>query len=336
VNGDIWVLAEYKGQEIKDVTLEILGEARKLAGQSGDKVAALLVGNQIPDMSEPLAQYGADIVYRIEHPALENFSTDGYIDALSSFIRKYDPSIFICGATALGRALAPGLAARLQTGLVTNCTILKYNAQNILEMTRDTYRGRIYETRTCISSARPQMATIKPGVIGLGKPNKARNAEVVQENIELAEGVVRTRSLGIIKADPGTVDVSEADIVVAAGKGVGQSGAFSMVQELADLLYASIGGSRPAVDAGWIPYGRQIGQTGKTVSPKLYISCGISGVTQHSMGMKDSNLIIAVNTDRAAPLFKLADVGILADLHELLPALIKEVKQVKQEEQGDK
>jgi electron transfer flavoprotein alpha subunit len=275
-----------------------------------------------------LAQYGADKVYLVEHPIFQTYSTDRFIITLYNMIKKYEPAIFLCGASALGKDLAPSLASKLRTGLVTNCTILKRNAQGLVEMTRDSYRGKVHETRICLSML-PQMATIKPGVIGIGRPDSSRKAEIILESLISDIEPVRTRSLGVIKADPKIVDVSEADIIVAAGRGTGDNKTFSMIQELADLLSASVGGTRPAVDAGWITFERQIGQTGKTVAPKLFIALGISGATQHTMGMKDSRLIIAVNNDRAAPIFKMADVGILMDLQQLMPALIAELCQVK-------
>jgi electron transfer flavoprotein alpha subunit len=334
MQGDIWVLAEHNGQEVTGVTLEILGEARKLALPEC-KVAAILLGHNISGLAAVLGQYGADKVYLVEHPSLQSYSTDRFLITLYDLIKKHEPSLFLCGASALGRDLAPVLASKLRTGLVTNCTILKRNAQGLVEMTRDSYRGKVHETRVCPSML-PQMATIKPGVIGIGKPNTFRKAEVVVESVTSDIEPIRTRSLGVVKADPKIVDVSEADVIVAAGRGVGDRKTFDSLQEMADLLCASMGGTRPAVDSGWIVFERQIGQTGKTVAPKLFIAWGISGATQHTMGMKDSRLIIAINSDRAASIFKMADVSILTDLRELLPALIEELRQVKSVRESNK
>ena len=328
MNNDIWVLVEHDGQDVAEVTLEILGEARKLADRSGDEVAALLAGYQVSALVDILAHYGADKVYLAEHEDLQANSTCDFVPAIFQLIRKYEPSVFLCGATPEGSALAPRLAARLRTGLATNCTVLKLNREGLLEMTSPAYGNRFYITRVC-PAARPQMATVLPGAIGLGRPDTSRRARVIVESPQLPEEPAPVRSLGVIKADPRTVDISEADIVVAGGRGVGDAAEFDLIWQVADLVSASVASSRPVVDAGWVSKDRQVGLTGKTVSPGLYLSCGISGAIQHTMGMKDSKQIIAINNNPDAPILKIANVRILADLHEFLPALIERLRQVK-------
>lgn len=323
----IWVLAEHNRGELAEVTIEILDEARKLAGRTAE-VAALLIGGDGAELVQPLAHYGADKVYLVEHPALQSYTTDGFVSVLESLVRQHQPSVLIGGATPMGNDLFPRLAARLKTGLVTNCTLIKRGRESGLEITKPVYGGKFYATMTC-PSAQPLMATIVPGVIGLGKPDPTRKAEVVKVSPELDAEAIRTRPLGVIKADPRTVDIVEAEVVVAGGRGLGSGEAFCLIQDLADVLSGSMAGSRPAVDNRWVPFERQIGQTGKTVAPKLIISCGVSGATQHIMGMKDSKLIVAINVDKAAPIFKNADVAIVADVHQFLPVLIEAVRQAK-------
>jgi electron transfer flavoprotein alpha subunit len=325
MNSEIWVLAEQNGREVAHVTLEILGEARKLADQSGDKVAALLLGYRVSPFADILAHYGADEIYLVDHERLKTHTNDDFVALIYQLINKHEPSVFLCGATPLGSDLAPRLAARLRTGLVTNCVIIRINRKGLLEMTGPAYGENFYITKIC-PVARPQMATVLPKVIGTGKPDISRKAKVNFENPQWPVVPARTRSLGVIKGNPRTVDVTDADIVVAGGRGVKDAKQFDLIWQLADHLAASVAGSRPAVDAGWITKERQIGQTGKTVAPSLFISCGISGAMQHTMGMKDSKRIIAINNNPTAAIFKIASVAILADLHKFLPLIIERLR----------
>jgi electron transfer flavoprotein alpha subunit len=230
-------------------------------------------------------------------------------------------------ATSVGEELAARVAVRIKTGVVTECTLLEMTKEGLLAMTRPSYGGKVNITMIC-PSARPQMATVQPGAMRIDEPDQSRKVEVVKVSVKVKPRELRSRIVGFMKGDPRTMDLSEAEIIVAGGQGVGSVDKFSVIEELADLLGACVGGTRSVVDAGWIPFERQIGQTGKTVAPRCYIACGISGAIQHVMGMKESKTIIAINIDRNAPIFKLADIGIVEDLHKVIPALIKELQEL--------
>ncbi len=324
----IWVLAEQRNGELQEISLELVGEARKLADEMKEELWAVLVGSSVENLVPPLAHYGADKVLLVEHPLLQNYTTEAYTSVLTGLITQHQPSTVVIGATSNGRDLAPRLATRLKTGLVTECTILKIAENGSLQMTKPTHGGKVYSTFTC-NSARPMMATVKPGVLGLGKANTSRKAETVRAELSEDLGEIRTKVTGFEKADPRTVDLTEAEIIVAGGRGVGSAEKYRLIEELADLLGGSVGGSRVARDAGWVPFERQIGQTGRTVAPNLIITAGVSGATQFTNGMKDSKAIIVVNKDRNAPIFKIADVGVVGDLNEVLPALIEKVQAAK-------
>ncbi|MCL5959171.1 MAG: electron transfer flavoprotein subunit alpha/FixB family protein, partial [Chloroflexi bacterium] len=302
----IWVLAEQRNGELQEVSLELVGEARKLADELKEELWAVLLGSSVENLTPPLAHYGADKVLVAEHPLLENYTTEAFTSALTGLITQYQPSTVIIGATSVGRDLAPRVATRLKTGLVTECTILKAGEKGALLMTKPTHGGKVYTTFTC-NSARPQMATVRPGVLGLGKANTSRKAAIVRAEVGEDLGEIRTKVTGFGKADPKTVDLTEAEIIVAGGRGVGSLEKYRLIEELAELLGGSVGGSRVARDAGWVPFERQIGQTGRTVAPNLILTAGISGATQFANGMKDSKAIIVINKDRNAPIFKIAD-----------------------------
>jgi len=322
----VWVLAEHYGKEIEETTFEVLTEARRLTDKTNEKVSALLLGHGVAHLAEALGQHGADNVYLVEQPLLEHYTTDGYVLAVTDLVRKGDPSILLLAATAQGRDLAPRLAARLNTTLVSDCAILKVNDQGLLEMTRPTFGGRVYATMIC-SSSRPQVITMRPGVVGVDEPiAKGRKVNIEKVDIELKPESIRTKVIGFSKASRETLDISEAEAVVAFGRGLGDKSGLVEMEELAELLEASLAGSRIAVDAGWIPFERQIGQTGKSIFPQLIICCGISGASQFTMGMQDSKFIVAINNDRQAPIFRVADVFILGDLHKIVPALIERLR----------
>ncbi|MBI2854027.1 MAG: electron transfer flavoprotein subunit alpha/FixB family protein [Chloroflexi bacterium] len=321
---DLWVLAEHSGGAWQEVTLELLGEAKRLAPLVRGKVIALLLGKEVSAVAADLAEYGADTVYVVEHPVLETYITEAYTSILHGLITREKPEVLLLGATSLGRDLASRLAARLKSGLVAECVALGVNSQGLLEMTRAAYGGSVYATRIC-PEARPQIVTVCPGVIGKEKPDKRRRAEVIELKVDIDPDSFQTQIAGVIPADPKTIDISEADVLVACGRGLGSKEKLTLIQELADALQAAVGGSRVAIDNGWLPAERQIGLTGKTVSAKLIIACGISGASQFMAGIKDCQFVIPVNTDRAAPIFKIADVGILADMHKFLPSLISQL-----------
>ncbi|TAK36406.1 MAG: electron transfer flavoprotein subunit alpha/FixB family protein [Chloroflexota bacterium] len=323
---EVWVVAEHLEGDLREITLEMLGEGRKLARKLGEPLCAVLIGHEAEGLTEPLAQYGADKVYLVQNPLLAQYTTDAYASALTDLLQKHTPSILMLAATPNGKDLAPRVAARLKVGLASDCIILKVDDQGILNMVRPTHGGKVYTSVAC-SAARPQIATIRPGVIGVDKPNKTRRAEVVPVEVTIAPESIRTRVVGFIKADPKAVDVTESDIVVSGGRGAGGTKGWHVIEELADALGGSVAGSRVAADLGCVSRERMVGVTGKNVAPRLYVAAGISGATQHTAGINDAKLILAINADRGASIFKLADMGVVADLHELLPALTKRLRE---------
>lgn len=321
----MWVLVEHCEGEIEEASLEALSEARRLSNKAKLSVSALVLGQAGKSFAGTLSQYGADQVYLVEHPLLTAYTTDGYTAALAELLQGHNPGVFLLAATALGRDLAPRLAARLRTSLVSDCTVLDIDDRGALEMTRPSCGGRVYTTFTC-SDSRPQIATIRPGVLGVGKPLKGRQARIEALQVELRPEMIRTRILARSKVEREKLDIAEAEVVLAFGRGLGDRSKLPQMEEFAHLLDAALAGSRAAVDERWLPFERQIGQTGKTISPKVMVCCGISGAQQFSMGMRDSRFIVAINTDRNAPIFKVADVSVLGDLREVIPELIERFK----------
>lgn len=332
---EIWVVAEYKERELQEVTLEMLGEARKLADKVGCPVCAVLMGEGVAELVDPLAHYGADKVLVLDHPLLAHYTTDAYTTALADLILEHAPSLVLIGATANGKDLAPRVAARLTVGLATNCMMIKSDADGLLQMTRLNYGAQFQHTIAC-SSTGTHMATFQPGVIGVGRPNTTRRAETSSVEVKLDPGKIRTKALGYIKPDPDRIDLSEADIIISGGRGVGGPDSWPVIEELAASLGASVGGSRVAMDLELIPWKRMIGISGKSVAPKLYVAAGISGASHHTGGIRGAKLVIAINKDPAAPIFKSADLKVVADLHQVLPATAKRLREMaNNNEQGE-
>ena len=327
---ELWVLVEHRDDEIEEFSLEVLSEARRLANKARVGVAALVLGHSATDFAEPLNQYGADKIFVVEHERLQTYSTDGYTTAAAAVIEEHQPSVVLLAASLTGRDLAPRLATRLKTSLVSDCTVLEINASGELELTRPSCGGRVYATMAC-QSKMPRIASIRPGVLGLGKPRKGRGAEIVSVSVDLPQSAIRTVSRGIRKVDREKLDIQEADVILAIGRGAEDQATVDQLAQLAGLMEASLGGSRMAVDERWITFDRQIGQTGKTVSPKVILCCGVSGAQQFTMGMRDSKFIVAINTDRRAPIFKAADVSVLGDLKEIVPELIGQFQALQQQ-----
>lgn len=321
----MWVLIEHREGEIEEASLEVLSEARRLAGKAKLKVSALVLGDSGGSFADALSQGGADTIYGVEHPLLQQYTTDGYTAALCELVSTHAPQILLLGATALGRDLAPRVATRLKTSLVSDCTVLDVNAQGVLEMTRPSCGGRVYTTLTGSASSL-QIATVRPGVLGVGKPRKGHKADLQALSVELAAETVRTRVLGTSKVDRELLDIAESETVLAFGRGLGDRAMLPQMEELARLLDASLAGSRASVDERWLTFDRQIGQTGKTIAPKFIVCCGISGAQQFSMGMRESGFIVAINKDKAAPIFKVADVSVHGDLKEVVPAWVEELQ----------
>lgn len=321
----VWVFAEQRHGELQKVSLEILGESRRLANELGVKLTAVLLGNNIGHLANRLGEYGADEVLVADHTELENYTTDGYTKVLCDLVNDKKPGIFFIGATFIGRDLGPRVAARLRTGLTADCTSLAVEVENgALLATRPAFGGNIMATIAC-PDHRPQMATVRPGVFSrLTEKNYDFTVENVEVKLETSD--IRTTILEIVKANKEVVDISEAKVIVSGGRGVGSKENFSLLQELSHAFGGVVGGSRGAVDKGWIERDYQVGQTGKTVRPSIYIACGISGAIQHVAGMQESDMIIAINKDEAAPIMKVADYAIVGDLNKVIPEMISELK----------
>ena len=321
----VWVFAEQRHGELQKVSLEILGESRRLANELGVKLTAVLLGNNIGHLANKLGEYGADEVLVADHVELENYTTDGYTKVLCDLVNDKKPGMFFIGATFIGRDLGPRVAARLRTGLTADCTSLAVEVENgALLATRPAFGGNIMATIAC-PNHRPQMATVRPGVFSrLTEKNYDFTVENVEVKLEASD--IRTTILEIVKANKEVLDISEAKVIVSGGRGVGSKENFSLLQELADTLGGVVGGSRGAVDKGWIERDYQVGQTGKTVRPRIYIACGISGAIQHVAGMQESDMIIAINKDETAPIMKVADYAIVGDLNKVIPEMISELK----------
>jgi electron transfer flavoprotein alpha subunit len=324
----VWVFAEQHKGEIASVSLELLGEGRKLADKKGAKLSAVLAGSGVRDKARDLIAHGADIVYVADDPALKDFNDDAYAAVLAALARQHKPEIILAGATAVGRSFFPKVASTLYAGLTADCTMLDIDAATgHLHQTRPAFGGNIMAT-IVTPNHRPQMATVRHKVMKPAPRDDGRKGEVVEVPYTPA-GPVRTRVLQTVEELSETVNICEADIIVAGGRGLGSQKNFQLVQELAKVLGGAVAATRGAVDEGWIPYSHQVGQTGKTVCPKLYIACGISGAIQHTAGMQSSETIVAINKDPDAPIFSVATYGIVGDVHEVLPVLIRKIKELR-------
>ena len=323
----VWVYCEFRRGELAQVSLELLGIGRKLADMRSVPLSAVLMGHETGDAAEKLIGHGADTVYRVEDSALAQFADDMYGAVMTALILEHRPEIVLAGATAIGRSFIPGVATRLHTGLTADCTKLEIRSDDgALLQTRPAFGGNIMATIEC-PSTRPQMATVRPRVMKALEFDPLRTGRIV----DVAPPADQLRSrIEIMKsgASEGTkVNIQESDILVSGGRGLDNERGFVLIEELAKALNADVSASRAAVDAGWISYPHQVGQTGKTVAPKLYIACGISGAIQHVAGMQSADTIVAINRDRNAPIFDVADFGIVGDLYEVIPKLIAKIEE---------
>ncbi|CAD7770351.1 MAG: Caffeyl-CoA reductase-Etf complex subunit CarE [Candidatus Methanoperedenaceae archaeon GB50] len=328
---DVWVYAEHRDGKLARVSFELLGKGRELADKLGQKLVAILIGHQIETSASRLIDYGADIVYVMDHPDLATFNENKYGAVLIPLLKKHCPNIFLSAATTRGRSLIPQIAADLETGLTADCTGLDIDSKSgLLLQTRPAFGGNIMALITC-PDHRPQMATVRPHIFPKPQPIPNHKGKIIRLEIEneLPENNVKVKSF--IKTETKGPDLSEADVIIGVGRGIKGPENLKMMEELAYLLNASIGGSRAVVDAGWLPPRCQIGQTGVTVSPKIYIACGISGAIQHIVGIQSAKTIVAINKDPDAPIFNVANYGIVADLFEFIPKLIEEIKKGKGE-----
>lgn len=323
----VWVFAEQKGGKVQSVSYELLGEGRKLADALGVELAAVIMGKGIDQACQELVARGADRVYAVSDPSLENFHDEPYAAVMADLIREHKPEIVLGGATTIGRALIPRVAIKARTGLTADCTGLAIDEERrILLQTRPAFGGNIMATIIC-PNHRPQMATVRHKVMKEAEPDPKRTGETIKKTYPQKMLASRTSVQKVVEEVSATVKLTEADIIVSGGRGLKAPENFKLVEDLAKALGGAVGASRAAVDAGWIPYSHQVGQTGKTVAPKLYIACGISGAIQHLVGMQSSDCIIAVNKDPEAPIFKVASYGIVGDLFEVVPALTKSLQE---------
>ncbi|MFP4001722.1 MAG: FAD-binding protein [Thermoplasmata archaeon] len=328
----VWVYAEQQKGELKPTGPQLLGKGRGLADELDEELCAVLIGKDVGEIPEELSAYGAEKVYVIEGDVFENYSTEAYTTALTSLISRYKPNIFIFGATHLGRDLAPSIAGRMGLGLTADCTDLnieEVEGNKVLLQTRPAFGGNVMADIVCTNS-RPQMATVRPHVMSPMEPDYESQYEVIEENIGVDEDIIRTEILEVMEPETtGEIPVEEADTVVCGGRGVGKSkDDFEPLDKLAKKLGGTVGCSRPIVEQDIMPKSKQVGQSGKTISPKLYIVTGVSGAIQHKVGIRDSDHIIAINKDPDAPIFDVADFGIVGDLHEILPILLDRLDEV--------
>lgn len=345
---NVWVYAEQRDGKLMNVALELLGEGYRLSREIGpeSKVVAVLVGDGIENLAKECHEYGADGVYLIEDPLLKNYTTDGHTKVVVDAIKEYKPEIVLLGATHIGRDLAPRVAARLNTGLTADCTRLDVkvssyidyakknttldtsnldpNSDDIgLKQTRPAFGGNLMATIVC-PKTRPQMSTVRPGVMQKRERISAAAGELIRIRPEISNKEIRTELLEIVKSAREMVSLTDAEIICSAGRGIGDPSGFELIQKFADKVGGVVGSSRAAVDAGWIDHSHQVGQTGTTVKPKIYFACGISGAIQHLAGMQNSDIIIAINKNPEAPIFEVADFGIVGDLYKIIPQIMDE------------
>ncbi|EOY7168392.1 TPA: electron transfer flavoprotein subunit alpha/FixB family protein [Clostridioides difficile] len=319
----VWVIGEQREGKINPVTIELIGEGRKLADQLGKELAVVIAGYEVEKEVKELLHYSVDKVYYINDPLLKDFTTDGYAISIANLIERKKPEVVLVGATSIGRDIAPRIAGKVGTGLTADCTKLEIDStDNKLLQTRPAFGGNLMATIVCPKN-RPQMSTVRPGVMAKAVRNESETGILEIVTPELTEKMIRTRLVEILPQEKKSVNLTDARIIVSGGRGLKRAEGFELIKELADKLGAEIGASRAAVDSGWIEHSHQVGQTGTTVRPELYIACGISGAIQHLAGMSDSKYIVAINKDAKAPIFSICDYGIVGDLYEIIPEMIE-------------
>lgn len=333
----VYIFAQQVDNEISPIAFELLGKARELAKALETEVTAILLGYNVKGLADSLAKYGADNVIVVDNPVLETYRTEPYTQALTAVINEYKPEIMLVGATAIGRDLGPRVSARVGTGLTADCTVLEIGdfplnplpnreqKHNQLLMTRPAFGGNTIATIACPDN-RPQMATVRPGVMQKIEPIADAKANVIEFNPALEENNCYVEILDVVKEIKNTVDIQEAKILVSGGRGVGSKENFKLLEDLAAAIGGAVSCSRAAVDNGWMDKDLQVGQTGKTVRPNVYFAIGISGAIQHTSGMEESDIIIAINKDASAPIFDVADYGIVGDLNKIVPMLTEALK----------
>ena len=322
----VMTIAEQRDGEIRKVSYELVSEGRRLADSLGQELTTLLLGSGIKDKAPTFGHYGADKVLVADDPRLETYTTDAYVAVIDELVKANDPAILILGASVQGRDLSARLAARLGVGMAQDCTVFSIEDGNLVA-TRPIYAGKAYAKLT-YSDSWPQMASARPNVMTLNEPDESKSAEVIDATFSLDDSSLKTKVVDTMKDESGRVDLTEADIIVSGGRGMKGPENYNILEELADVIGATVGASRSAVDAGWRPHTDQVGQTGKVVSPNLYIACGISGAIQHLAGMSTSKVIVAINRDPDAPIFQKADYGVVDDLFKVVPPLTEAIKKI--------
>lgn len=340
----IFVVIEQRSGKVQNVGLELIGESTRLKEDLKDDVVAVLLGHEIEGEVEKLYHYGADKVILVDSPYLKEYVTEPYTKAITAIVNEYDPEIMLFGASSIGRDVAPRVASRVKTGLVADTTGLRMakteeefakeaamgceDPTRALLMTRPAFGGNIMATLMC-PRTKPQMATVRPGVMKRIEKDKTRTGELIKFNVDFTEADMNVEILEVVKANKKAVDLTEAKLIVSGGRGIGGPQGFDMIRDVADALGAEVGSSRACVDAGWIEKDRQVGQTGKTVRPELYMACGISGAIQHVAGMENSEVVISINKNDTAPIFEVSDLGIVGDVKVILPKLADAIRKYK-------
>ncbi len=323
----IWVFIEQKNGKIQSISYELLGKAQELAKKLKTQVSGVLIGHNLDDQLDELIFRGADNIYLVEAPEIANYQDEPYTNILVELIKKHKPEILLCGASYIGRSLIARVAIKIKAGLTADCTELDIDSQRkILLQTRPAFGGNIMAT-IISPNYRPQMATVRHKVMQPINPDKNRKGKIIRESFDSSVYFSRTKLVDIVEEIESLVNIAEADIIVSGGRGLGAAENFKLLENLAHALGGAVGSSRAAVDSGWIPYSHQVGQTGRTVAPKIYFACGISGQIQHLVGMQSSKIIVAINKDPDAPIFKIATYGIVGDLFQVIPALTKKFKE---------
>ena len=334
----VFIYAQQVDNELSSIAFELIGKAKELAKDLGTDVSAVLLGSNVKGLTDELGEYGADKVIVVDNPELETYRTEPYAQALAAVINEYKPEIMLVGATAIGRDLGPTVSARVATGLTADCTVLEIGdfpinpvgnqeqKHNQLLMTRPAFGGNTIATIACPDN-RPQMATVRPGVMQKIAPIKGAKAEIIEFNPGFTPNNRYVEIMDIVKEVKNTANIMDAKILVSGGRGVGSKENFKLLEDLAEVLGGTVSCSRAVVENGWLPVDLQVGQTGKTVRPQIYFAIGISGAIQHVAGMEDSDLIIAINKDEDAPIFDVADYGLVGDLNKIVPALTKALKE---------
>lgn len=331
----VWIFIEQNDGKIEGVSLELLGAGRKLADKLQVPLAGFLLGNEIKPLANQVISYGADVVYVVDHPVLKDYRTESYMKGVMLLAQKHKPEIILYGATPNGKDLASAVATDLNTGLTADTTMLDVDIDNrLLEASRPAFGGNIMATILC-KKHRPQMATVRPKVMNALEPEAGRTGKVIEEKISLQEEDMRTKVLQIVNDVTKKASLADAHVIVCGGKGMGDLQNFQLLYDFAETIGATVGGTRDVVEAGWLPHHLQVGQTGETVTPKIYFAVALSGAIQHVVGMKNSDLIIAINKDPNAPIFDVATYGIVGDAMEIIPKLIEQFKQVRNEKGGE-